>query len=255
VPVAAKELYIAAFTARCDALQTPGRPKVEELGVRGLLAGSDDPRIRLLVTDDRAGDVLPALVRDVRAGMVSVFAPAKRCARFVAGHLGWTSDVVTAMVCHDLEMVPAPILPSELTVRPVERLVDDDPGGVALHLAVAVAKRASSAVEDPPEVFAEYLRSLPANFRLFAAVDRRGSVRATSGFGVFGEYANVIFVNTEPSWRGRGIGQAMTGHALRAARHAGARQACLDASAAGQSIYRRLGFETAGTLRRFLSPG
>jgi ribosomal protein S18 acetylase RimI-like enzyme len=112
---------------------------------------------------------------------------------------------------------------------------------------------ASSAIEDPPAVFAEYLRSLPSTFRLFAAIDNHGAVRATSGFGVFGRYATVIFVNTDPDRRGRGIGQAMTAQALRAASCAGARQASLDASEAGRSIYLRLGFETAGTAIRFMS--
>lgn len=236
-------------------MQSPGRPRVDAPGVRGLLGGTEDPRVRLLVTDDRARDALAALMRDARFGMISIFGAAARCVQLVADRLGWSSDVVTGMVCRNLDVVPAPCVPSELTVRPVHRRVDDEPGGVALHDAVATAKSAARAIEQAPEDFAEYLRALPANFRLFAAVDRHGTARATSGSAVFGEYANVIFVNTEPGWRGRGIGQAMTSHALRAAQRSGARQACLDASAVGQSIYRRLGFETVGTLTRFLSLG
>jgi len=247
------DLYVAAFLARCDAMQGPAQPKVDGLGVRGLLAGDEDPRIRLLVTDDRAYDVLAGLLADARAGMLSIFGAAARCAQLAARHLGWTSDVVTAMVCRDLRALSAVSLPSELTVRPVQRLADDEPGGVSLEDAVAAAISAAPAIKDPPPVFAEYLRSLPSPFRLFAAVDRDGVIRATSGCGVFGQYATVIFVNTELGWRGRGIGQAMTAQALRAAQRSGAKQACLDASAAGASIYRRLGFETAGTLTRFLN--
>jgi ribosomal protein S18 acetylase RimI-like enzyme len=60
-----------------------------------------------------------------------------------------------------------------------------------------------------------------------------------------------MFVNTDAAWRGRGLGQAMTAHALHAAQLQGATQAGLDASPAGRSIYHRLGFEIAGQLKRF----
>ena len=45
--------------------------------------------------------------------------------------------------------------------------------------------------------------------------------------------------------RGRGLGTAMTAPALRHARERGACRACLTATAAGQGIYERLGFEVA----------
>lgn len=235
-------------------MRNSGRRTVDGLGVRGLLAGADDPRIRVLVTDDRAYDVLAGLLPDARAGLVSVLATAPRCVQLASGSLGWASDVVSAMVCRDLHTVPTVPLPAELTLRPVQRLPDDEPG-VALEEAVAVAISATPTIEDPPAVFAEYLRSLPSTFRLFAAVDSDGVVRATSGSGVFGQYAAVIFVNTEQDWRGRGIGQAMTAAALRAAQRSGATQACLEASSGGRSIYHRIGFETVGTLMRFLNHG
>jgi len=82
-----------------------------------------------------------------------------------------------------------------------------------------------------------------------------GAVRATSGAGSFGSEATVIFVNAESGWRGRGIGGAMTAAALRAARDAGARRASLDASAAGLSLYLRLGFEVVGPMTRFARAG
>jgi GNAT superfamily N-acetyltransferase len=252
--VSAVDLYVAAFLARCNAVRGPGQPKVDQLGVRGLLAGTEDSRIRLLVTDDRAHDVLAALLSEARVGMIRIFEAATRCAQLVASHLEWASEIVTAMVCRDLQSVPALSLPGELRLRPVQRLAHDEQGGVALEDAIAAAISAGAAVEEPPEVFADFLRSLPSTFRLFAAVDSDGTVRATSGSGVFGRHATVIFVNTEPGWRGRGIGQAMTAEALIAAQRSGARQACLDASAAGHSIYRRLGFESAGRLTRFLRP-
>ena len=86
------------------------------------------------------------------------------------------------------------------------------------------------------------------------SVDGDGAPRATSGVGVFGSRAAVIFVNTDPGWRLRGIGRAMTATALHAARAAGAQTACLDASETGLSIYRQLGFETVARMTRLSSP-
>ena len=123
------------------------------------------------------------------------------------------------------------------------------------HYRDIQAKLADPRIEDPPSVFADYLRSLPSTIRLFVAVDAAGVVRATSGCGAFGTQASVMFVNTDPNWRGLGIGQAMTAAALSAAQGLGAQHACLDATDAGQSIYSRLGFETVAPITRFFRDG
>jgi len=78
-------------------------------------------------------------------------------------------------------------------------------------------------------------------------------VRATSGFNLLGDHAEVLFVNTLPSWQRRGIGIAMTSAALRAACDSGAGRARLDSSDAGLSTYLRLGFEIVGEVQRFTS--
>ncbi len=122
-----------------------------------------------------------------------------------------------------------------------------------LEEAAATAMRAEPGIVGGLDAFADYLRSLPPAFRLMAAVDAAGAVRATAGSGAFGIHASVIFVDTDPGWRCRGIGSAMTSAALHAARQAGATQACLDASDAGMRIYLRLGFEVVGRSR--LPPG
>ena len=145
-------------------------------------------------------------------------------------------------------------LPNELTLRPVRRLSGDAPDGVPLEDAIAVAALAAPALDEPSAPLAAYLRSLPPAFRLLAAVGEDGAVRATSGFGLFGSQTNVIFVNTDPGWQLRGVGRAMTAAALRAAQDAGGRQAYLDASNAGLSIYHRLGFETVARMTQFSSP-
>jgi len=56
------------------------------------------------------------------------------------------------------------------------------------------------------------------------------------------EVAGIYWVGTLPGARRRGIASAMTRHALREAKAAGYGLAVLNASAAGQPLYRRLGF-------------
>jgi ribosomal protein S18 acetylase RimI-like enzyme len=243
--------YVAAFRARCDAVRGVGQAEVDEPGVHGFLASSHHPRARLLVTDDRAYEFLVERLPSIRAGMIRVFAAATRCAELVDRHALWGSGQATAMICRDLDSVPQAALPAALTLRPVRRLDDDPSGGVDLLEAVAAAKLAAPEIAESAAAFGEYLRSLPSAYRLFAAVDDAGIVRATAGCAVFGTAADVNFINTHPDWRGRGIGQAMTAAALDAARERGACRASLDASDAGAGIYRRLGFETVTRVTRF----
>jgi GNAT superfamily N-acetyltransferase len=251
VPSTPIDVYVAAFVARCEAMRRPDRTELDAPGMRGLLASREDPQIRLLVTDDRAYDALVALLPGARAGMVRVFEAASGCAELCRRETAWEPGRVTAMICRDLEAVPAFPLPGELTLRAVRRLDDDPPDGVSLEEAVAVARGADPMTAGPPDALANLLRSLPSAVRLFAAIDDNGTVRATSGSGAFGADATVLFVNTEPGWRRRGIGRAMTAAALRAARMSGARRACLDSSDAGATIYLQLGFEIAGRMTRF----
>ena len=255
VPTALTDIYVAAAVARWEAIRRPGQAEVDEPGVHGLLARADDPLIRLLVTDDRAYDLLAALLAHARAGIINVFAAAARCTELLNGHPAWRAHAATAMISRDLHNVPASALPSELTLRPVRRLDDRAPDGVPLADAVAAAILADPRIDGPPQAFARCLRSLPPSIELFAAVDGDGAVRATSGSGAFGSHASVLFVNTDPDWRGRGIAQTMTAAALRAARDAGARQACLDATDTGLGTYLRLGFETVTPTTRFHRAG
>lgn len=68
----------------------------------------------------------------------------------------------------------------------------------------------------------------------------------------FGEKAAAVhWVVTLPEFKRRGIGAAMTVHALRDARAAGYRHAVLTASPEGVGVYRRLGFHECCTIRRF----
>jgi GNAT superfamily N-acetyltransferase len=248
------DAYRAAFLARCDAMERPGHRRLSEPAVHGVVSSSDGPPARLLVIDDRALDVVAGLLPDVSAGTITVLATAPRCTDLLSGRAAWKAKTTTAMVGRDLHLVPELPLPSGLTLRPVRRSPDDPADGVALRDAVAVAIRADPS-EGDPDALERYLSALPSGMQLFAAVDGDDVVRATSGFGVFDRQASVVFVNTEPGSRRRGIGRAMTATALRAALAAGAQQACLDASDVARPIYRRLGFEVVDGATQFSRVG
>ena len=223
---AAVELYVAAFVARF------GHPGANS--------------IRVVVTDDRSYDRLTRDVPRARRGSVSVFDTAPRCGEFMRAQPDWKPDrPSTSMVREDIEALPDAPLPNGLVVRPVNR------GGPELAEAAAVAMASDPGITEPAAEFERFLAGLSSSTQLFTAVDEGGVARATSGCEVFGEYARIFFVNTEPGWRGRGIGAAMTIAALRAAGRAGARRATLDATEAGASLYRRLGFESAGRMTRY----
>jgi GNAT superfamily N-acetyltransferase len=250
---AALDLYVRAFLARCVAMSRSGQSVLDEPGIYGLLPGGPDRQTRLVVTDDRARDLLPTLMGDARAGMITVCAAAVQCAALLARNPTWQPGTATAMVCRDLRTVSTVGLPCGLTLRPVRRLAGDNPRGVPLAHAVAAAIRATEPKANS-RTLANHLRSLPRAFGLWAAVDDTGVVRATSGSGAFETTASVIFVNTDPDWRRRGIARAMTASALCAAQRAGARSAGIDASDAGRELYLRLGFENATAITRFWSP-
>ena len=191
------DVYIAAFVARCDGMRARDQRAIDEPGVLGLPPSAKQPVARLLVTDDRAYDVLAALLPDARAGMINVFAEAARCAELVEGLAAWRPQATTALIRRELQTVPEAPLPCDLRLRRVRRRSDDPPDGVPLEDAAA----------------AELL--------------------------------------ADPKIDGRGIGWAMTAAALRAAREHGARQACLNATDAGLSIYQRLGFDLVSRTTRF----
>ena len=244
------EEYVAAFVARCDAVRGAEARMVDAAGIHGLLSLSGVSPSRLLVTDDRAADVLAALVPDVAAGTISVVAAAPRCTEMLRGRPGWTWSAVTAMLHRDLGAIPTLTLPSGLALRPICRTADDPTTGVPLEDAVALALAGESRGADVARELTDHLRAM-SGVRLFAAVDAAGAVCATSGYGTFGAYALVVFVNTHPDWRRRGVGRAMTATALHAARAAGATAASLEASDTAITTYERLGFEIVARATQF----
>jgi ribosomal protein S18 acetylase RimI-like enzyme len=246
VAEAAIDIYCDAFVAR-QRHELDGEPVVLVApGVRGVAL------IRLLVSDDSGYGRLVEEVERAGRGVVYVFERASRCHEFLRGQPGWSAGrSELAMVLRDVQAAAGAALPDGLLLRPVKRVASDAPDGVSLQDAVAAAIASDLGITESADHVAGYLRGLPSSVRLLAAVDDSEVVRATSACHVFGEYAQVFFVNTEPAWRRRGIGQAMTLEALRAAAFLGVRRAFLHATDDGASMYERLGFEAVGLLTRY----
>lgn len=232
----------------------PAGRLIEQPGVLGVADETDPHRGRLLVLDDRGATALPDLTRDAHVVGVSVAAP--QCDRLLAADPAFASmGGATAMVCADLATIPDMQLPAGLRLRRVRRLPQDDSAGVAVEAAAAACLRAENVTAESLDDFVGYLRSLPAEAHLYAAVDADGEVRATAASGCFGTDVNAFFVSTDSQWRGRGVATAMTAIALRDSFGRGGKLACLDASESGRHIYERLGFEHAGAITMFMRAG
>jgi len=235
-----------------DAFVTPGRHELvsspvvtEGPGVRGVAV------IRLVVTDDSGYDRLVAELDGPWRGVVFILEQAARCAEFLRGQPGWAGHSEMAMALRDVTALPEVTLPDGLRPQLVNRDSTEGHEGSLLKSAAAVAVASDPSVTDSPDEVAGFLTRLPSSVRVLAAVDEGGVARATSACHVFGDYTQIFFVNTEPEWRRRGIGRAMTLEALRTAASLGARRAILHATDDGLPVYRRLGFEDVGMLTRF----
>jgi ribosomal protein S18 acetylase RimI-like enzyme len=193
---------------------------------------------RLLVLDDDAARAMPDLLDRHPFRVITVLDAATESQAWVGGSGRYEArEEATAMTLRDLDVIKVVGLPHDLELRYLQS--DEE-----LDAAIATCLRydeGSFGDESPETLIRSALTSLQ-NPTILAAVDSDGRVHATAASGAFGDDAVVIFVTTDPALRGRGIGTAMTTAALHAAHVAGARRACLDASVAGESIYRRLGF-------------
>lgn len=248
------EQYVDGFRQRVRAAARPGQEIVDEPGIVALVGTAADALDgRALVADDRALDVLAGRLPTLFARVVTVLSSATACRSLMSEQEAYRSETSTAMVLDDLATVPEVPLCDGLALRPVSKEVSPPAGTVSLEDAVRAAMLADpgGAPADSFDGFVGYLRSV-SRARFVAAVDDDGVVRATAAAACWGDVAGVFFVDTDPDWRRRGVGAAMTAAALREAAQDGARSAVLDSSPLGLSVYRRLGFRTVGEVRLFL---
>lgn len=95
-------------------------------------------------------------------------------------------------------------------------------------------------------------RALVGMPNLIALLGRVGGrAVATSAVFVTGATAGVYNVTTLPDHRRRGYGEAVTAAAARAGAELGATHAVLQASQAGEPVYRRMGYTTPDRYRQF----
>ncbi|HEY5815991.1 MAG TPA: GNAT family N-acetyltransferase [Solirubrobacterales bacterium] len=128
------------------------------------------------------------------------------------------------------------------------------PDEAARYWQVAIESYAD--IGFPPEIFAfyenhEYLWADGAAAFLAHLDGRPAGISMTIvSHGV----AGIFWVGCTAEARGRGLGRAMTAAALDAGFEMGAESASLQASPMGESIYRRMGFETIYDYRLYLCP-
>lgn len=149
-----------------------------------------------------------------------------------------------------------------LDTRPEER---PDPEGFELRRVGTaedaadywrVAASAYASIGFPPEVFAHYddADGLRAD-RVAAFLARREGRPAGIAMTVVSHgVAGIYWVGSTEEARGRGLGWSVTAAAVNAGFDMGAELASLQASPMGESLYRRMGFETIYDYRLYLSP-
>jgi len=139
------------------------------------------------------------------------------------------------------------------------------PDGVELHRVGSpedaaqywrVATESYADIGFPPEIFAfyendEYLWADGAAAFLAHVDGRPAGISMTI---VTHGVAGIYWVGCSAEARGRGLGTTMTAAALEAGFAMGARSASLQASPMGESLYRRMGFETIFDYRLYLCP-
>jgi GNAT superfamily N-acetyltransferase len=225
-----------------------GLEQIDEHGMIGAIAPTGPGRGGLLVVEPGVRDRLFEVLHRGLPQWVGFLHPDAAVLQRLADE-GW--DAVQAHHAMSMprlaDLQPAP-LPEGFTA--VEVAVRSGRHGFPLRKALEVQLEHSrddiAAPARDLQLEARLLRSLSVRF--FAAVSDEGACVGTAGSRVVDASALVAAVVTVPEYRRRGLGTAMTCRALEAAREDGAVDAYLDATPAGATIYRRLGFSDLGTV-------
>jgi len=146
------------------------------------------------------------------------------------------------------------VLAEELTLMTLEAedsiIVLPEPAGLAIRQiapeeAPAAATVGAAGFEVPEDVF---LRAVSPDLLRLASVrcyvgEVAGEAMTTSLSVTVGVFTGIFCVATVPGWRGRGFGTAITARAITDALAAGSRWCWLEATAAGLTAYRTVGFQ------------
>lgn len=151
-----------------------------------------------------------------------------------------------AMLC-DLATVP-PLAVDGLTIEPVS-------GTAALRDWGSLTCEAFELGDAVRDATSRCEAGIPAarragQHRYLGRLD--GKPVAVSSLVMVGDLAGIYAVATLPEARQRGIGTAMTLHAMAEGKRNGARAATLQASAMGRPVYERIGFSLAGDYECYL---
>lgn len=166
-------------------------------------------------------------------------------------------DVAAALAERGLKEVPALLLmagaiPAVLPEPPagleLERV--DDAARLGRHAALLAAS-----FELPLDVMVGFLADVPLRDPCFLAFNALldGEPVAASAVYVADGVAGVYDVATLPHRRSRGLGEAVTWHAVREGARHGAAVAVLQPSPMGLPVYTRMGFAVVAEWRQFLS--
>jgi GNAT superfamily N-acetyltransferase len=149
--------------------------------------------------------------------------------------------VLALMALRIPEVLPPP--PAAVTVTHVTTADD-----LGVHAAVLAAS-----FELPVEIMTGFLGDVPLRDPRFATFNATLDDEPAGTSAVFcsGEVAGIYNVATVPARRARGVGEAMTWHAVRAGRAAGAPVAVLQPSPMGRPLYERMGFALVAGWRQF----
>jgi predicted GNAT family acetyltransferase len=206
-------------------------------------AGSVGTRV-LDIYGDEALDFLRSIDRATLAtGSLHIRGDAPHVTAYLSSLGIFKQERQTGMICTDLAGVPRPPLPDSLRLSRVQV------GDINDQLPTTAAFAAAIEAEDGPppgSMLPAVLRMAARPVQLFAAVDREGSIQATSAAAASGTTGMLWGIGTMHDWRGQGVGAAMTAVAVHGAADLGATTLLLDATDQGESIYRRLGFTAYG---------
>jgi ribosomal protein S18 acetylase RimI-like enzyme len=98
--------------------------------------------------------------------------------------------------------------------------------------------------KDCAQMYSESIKNPPSASRHYAGY-YNGRLATAGNLYLAGQYAYIFGIATDPSLRNKGVATAMTEKLIREARDAGAHNVVLASSLQAESLYKKLGFESA----------